>query len=154
MILGYSLGYMLYITVELVTMFSEDYCIWGSELAENISLRELQPPQLRTICYASPENLLHVLYDSTLLSFFFLPFFSFFFFLVFFPMLFVNIHKISILPSLSPNKFSFFLSLKSFFYGCFSTFQIYVSSKYFFWNSINISLICAFNTIFTLFCNQ
>ena len=39
-----SLGYKLYVTVELITMFTEDYCIWGSKYVKNISLRELQPP--------------------------------------------------------------------------------------------------------------
>ena len=39
-----SLGYKLYVTVELITTFTEDYCIWDSKYVKNISLRELQPP--------------------------------------------------------------------------------------------------------------
>ena len=35
---------------KIVTLFSEDYCLWDSKYIESISLRELQPSQLRTIC--------------------------------------------------------------------------------------------------------
>ena len=103
-------------------MFTEDYCIWDSKYVENNSLRELQPPQLKTICCVLSlfKSLLHVLYVSTLLSFFFFLFslLSFFSLLFFFLMLFVNVHKISIRPSLCPNNF-FFLSFFFFLHKIF-----------------------------------
>ena len=81
-----SLGYILYVTVELVTMITENYWIWDSELVKNIRLRELQPCHLRAFFYVLFESFLHVLYDCTLLSSFcsFFFFLSFLFFLVFF----------------------------------------------------------------------
>ena len=95
-VLNFKLRYgfrILYFTVELVTMFTEDYCMWDSELVENISLRELQPPQLRKII------IIYVIYYMLFIvsefvtcaiwqysaAFFFLSFSSLsFFFLVFF----------------------------------------------------------------------
>ena len=81
----------------------------------NISLSELQPPQLKTNSYVLFRSFLHVLLMWTLFWFFFLllllSFFSgsfFFPFLFFFLMLFVSVHKILILSSFSPNNFLFF----------------------------------------------
>ena len=104
------------------TMFTEKI-IADSEYVENISLSELQPPQLRTICYVLFRSFLHVLPMWTLFFFFLfsLALFSFLF-CFFFLMLFVSVHKILILSSLSPNDFLFFSSL-NFSYGYFSTFQ-------------------------------
>ena len=93
---------------------------------------------------------------------FFLAFFSFIFFFFFFCVLFVNVLKISILPSLCPKNFFFFffflfLSLQNFSYGNFSAFQTYVSSQHFFIFfelSSYFIYLGTFSTIFILFCNQ
>ena len=85
-----------------VTMFTEKIIV-DSEYIENISLSELQPPQFRKICYVLFGSFLHVLvyYVTVLCCSFFLFFLSLFFFLsCFFLILFVSVHKISILSSL------------------------------------------------------
>ena len=152
------LGYILYITVELITIFTEDYCIWDSELLQ------------RTATSSAQENLLCIVQEFVTCAiwqypavFFFLLFSLsvFFFFFFFFCMLFVNVLKISILPSLCPNNFFFFFFSFSFFtkfsYGNFSAFQTYVSSQHFFIFfelSSYFIYLGSFNTIFILFCNQ
>ena len=133
------LGYRIYITVELlVTIFTEDYCIWDSGYVENISLRELQPPELRTICYVLPlfESLLHLLYNITLLSFF-PPFFLSSLFFSFFPVFFslrcllmITIFQFYF-PFVLTIFFSFFFSSQNFSSSIFSTFQTYVSQHFF-----------------------
>ena len=87
-----------------------------------------------------------MLYDITLLSFIFFLFslISFFFSFLFFS---YAVHKISIIPSLSPNNFFllfFFFSLLNFPIVTFPPFvQTYVSWQRFFLNSINRSFTWA-----------
>ena len=145
-----SLGDRIYVTVELVTMFTEDYCIWDSEYVENNRLRELQPPQLRTVCYVMFESMLHVLYDSTLLSFFSsfflssLIFLSWFFFLC----CLLMITRFQLYQPFVLTNFLF--SSQNFSYGYFSTFQTYVLSHFFFFlNSINLSFTWALSIQFS-----
>ena len=78
--------------------------------------------------------------------FFFVPLFSSSFFrFCFFLMLYVSVHKISILSSLCPNNFLFFFSSLNFSYGYCSTFQTYHHNNFFiyyyffFFNSANLS---------------
>ena len=95
----------------------------------------MQPPQLRTICYVMFENLLHVLYDSTLLSFFSLLFFFPFFFSLFYLsccLLMCTIFHFYLPFVLTISFFVLLFSSQNFFYGYFSTFQTYVSSQHFF----------------------
>ena len=124
----------------------EDYCIWDSEYIENISLKELQPPQLRTVCCVLFGSLLHVLYDSTLLSFF-SPFIlsSLFFFLKFFflccLLTFTRFQFYFLLVLTISFFFLLFFFSQTFSYGYFSTFQIYVSQHFFFWTQLIFHLL-------------
>ena len=117
---------------QTVTMFTE--IIVDSEYVENISLSELQLPQLNTICYVLFGSFLHVLLIWTLFFFFFLFSLALFVFLscfcFFFLMLFVSVHKILIRSSLCPNNFVFFFFIKFFLWLLFYLSDL--SSKYFF----------------------
>ena len=87
------------------------------------------------------ESLLYVLYDSTLLSFFL--FSALFFIFCFFLMLFDNVHKISIVPSLCPHFFFFFST--NFSHGYFSTFHLDLC----FFNRIKFSFTWALSLQFS-----
>ena len=82
-----SLGYRLYVKVELVTMFTEDCCIWDSEYVENTSQRTAASSAEDTLIW-SFESLLHICYrwqySAEHCLFLFLPFLSSFFFFFFF----------------------------------------------------------------------
>ena len=137
-----SLGYRFYVTVDLITVFTEDCCIWNFEYIDNISLRELQP-QLRTIFM----YLLRV-YDMCYIEYFavFFPIFSvlslFFSLSCFF--------FLSYLLIFTRFKFCFlsFFSSQSFSYGYFFTFQTSVSQHFF--NSIDLSFTWALSIQFHL----
>ena len=91
------------------------------------------------------ESLLYVLYDSTLLFFFFFLS-SLFFLFCFFLMLFDNVHKISIVPSLCPHFFFFFfLFSTNFSHGYFSTFHLDLC----FFNRIKFSFTWALSLQFS-----
>ena len=93
-------------------------------------------------------NLLHaLLFEFTLLSFFI----SCFSFLFFFLILFVSVHKISILPSLLFQQFILFLLL-IFPLVTFHLSDIYIITTIFL-NSIFCLLKSSFNTILILFCD-
>ena len=91
-------------------MFTKKIIV-DSEYVENISLNELQPSQLTTICYVLFGSFLHALLNvDVVLFFFFLNSLALFSLLscFFFLMLFVSVHKVLILSSLCPNNFLFF----------------------------------------------
>ena len=129
-------------------MFTEKI-ILDSEYAENISLSELQPPQFRTICYVLSGSFLHLLlYDSTLLFFFFFLFSLSFFPLFLILMLFVRVHKISILSSLCPNNFFFFFCTKFLLWLLFHLSDLCIITTFFF-KSINLSFTWALSIQFS-----
>ena len=72
------------------------------------------------------------------LFFFFFSLLSFFSFFVFFLMLFVNVHKISILLSLCPNIFCFSFFTKFFLWLLFHLSDLYITAFFFLFNSINL----------------
>ena len=116
-------------------MFTEKIIV-DSEYVENVSLSELQPPQLKTIYYILFGNFLHVLLMWTLFFLFvFLFSLALFSFLscFFFLMLFVSVHKILILCSLYPNNFLFFFFSKFFLWLLFhlSDFPPFITTIFF-----------------------
>ena len=120
---------------QIVTLFAEDNCIWDLEYTENISLRELH-------LLSSKSILCYTYYYMTVLCCLFFSFFLFSLFVLFLScfslMLFVNVHRISILPSLCPNN-SFFFFSKFFLWLLFLFSDLYIITTIFL-NAINLSL--------------